>query len=218
MIRDSCSGVRGIFGTGRSDPRPRNARRYGSRPRWPVAAWGLLSSIAALGCATSGDARATAVPRVAAYQDGPVQVEHGDAGHGEDNVGHEGHGKGSQAFNVFAGGSGEIGDKDGWTFGVDYEYRLSEPLGIGAFAELVTGLDRSFATGVQLYWHAIGDLVLVAGPGLERHHDEWLPLARLGGFYEFPLGGGWVLSPALFYDIVEGDDFWIFGLNLGFLW
>jgi len=187
-----------------------------------AAAWGLLSSISALGCAASGDAEATHLAGVAAYQDGQPRTEqaagsHGQAEEGHDG-GHEGHGKGSQAFNFFAGGSRETGDRDGWTFGVDYEYRLSDPLGIGGFAEFVSGLDRSFATGLQLYWHAVGDLVLVAGPGLERHHDEWRPLARLGGFYEFSLGGGWVLSPAFFYDIAEGENFWIYGLNLGFLW
>ena len=72
--------------------------------------------------------------------------------------------------------------------------------------------------GAQGYWHAIHELVLVVGPGAERHHDEWKALLRLGAFYEFPLGGGWVLSPAIFYDFTEGDDLWLYGVNVGYIW
>jgi len=128
----------------------------------------------------------------------------------------EGHGAGAQAVNFFLGGSSDIGDADGLTVGVDYEYRLSRLWGIGGFAEGVGGLNRSFSVGAQAYWHGAGNLILVAGPGLERRHDEWEPIARVGGFYEFPLEDGWILSPGIFYDFTPNEDLLIYGINLGY--
>lgn len=89
---------------------------------------------------------------------------------------------------------------------------------MGGFAENVTGLDRAFAAGFQLGWHCYRELVVVAGPGLERREGDWEPIVRVGAFYEFPTGGGWVLSPAVFYDFLEAEDLWIYGLNLGYSW
>ena len=127
-------------------------------------------------------------------------------------------GRGSQAVTGFLGGSGEVGDLEGWTFGVDYAYHLSSTWAVGGFAEAVSGLDRSFAAGLQAVWLPIWDVVLVAGPGLERHHDEWRPIVRVGGAYEFPLGDGWVLAPGVYYDFTDGNDLLIYGLNLAYIW
>ena len=130
----------------------------------------------------------------------------------------EEHRAGTQAVNFFFGSSTEVGNQDGLTFGLDYEYRLAHEWGVGGFAEAITGLDRSFATGIQAYWHPVGELVLVAGPGAERLHDEWGAIARVGMFYEFPLGRSWVLSPAVFYDFTEHENLLIYGVNLGYVW
>ena len=132
--------------------------------------------------------------------------------HGEE------HGAGTQALNLFLGGSSEFGDRDGETLGVDYEYRLAPKWGVGGFAEGVSGLDRSFSVGAQLYWHPVGELVLVGGPGLERREGQWEPIARFGTFYEFPIGDGWVISPALFYDITTEEGLFIYGFNFGKVW
>lgn len=132
--------------------------------------------------------------------------------HGEE------HGAGTQALNLFLGGSSEFGDSDGETFGLDYEYRLSPKWGVGGFAEVVSGLDRSFSFGAQLYWHPVGELVLVAGPGFEQRENRWEPIARFGSFYEFPIGDGWVISPAVFYDVTTEEGLFIYGFNFGKVW
>jgi len=130
----------------------------------------------------------------------------------------EEHGAGTQAVNAFLGVAGEDGELEGAAIGLDYEYRLSADWGVGPFAETVTGIDRSFTAGAQLYWHALGELVFVAGPGIERHRDEWRPIGRLGAFYELPLGDGWVMSPGVFYDVTEAEGILILGLDLGYVW
>ena len=107
----------------------------------------------------------------------PQHEEHAEghqAGHAEH------HGAGTQTANFFVGGSDEAGEFGGATFGLDYEYRLAPKWGVGGFAEVVTGIDRSFATGLQAYWHVYGELVLVGGVGAERHHDEWAAIGRVG--------------------------------------
>jgi hypothetical protein len=172
----------------------------------PLLARGLLILALTSSCAVVPDPAPHAVA-----QPSPAREDH----HAE---GAEGHGKGTQALNGFFGGSAEIGDLDGLTFGLDYEYRLSHKWGVGGFVEAVSGLGRSFAFGAQAYWHVVGELVLVAGPGLERHGDSWEPIARVGAFHEFPLGGGWVLSPGVFYDLTPGEDLLIYGINLGYIW
>jgi hypothetical protein len=130
----------------------------------------------------------------------------------------DGHGAGRQSAIVFVGGSEEIGDRDGFTLGLEYEVRLSPGLGVGVFAEGVSGLNRSMALGGQLYWHAVAGLVLTAGPGVDRSHDEWGAMWRLGVLYEFPLGDGVFLAPALAYDFTEHDDIVVYGLSVGYSW
>jgi hypothetical protein len=138
--------------------------------------------------------------------------------HREEHEAHEGHKKGTQVATLFLGGSGEVGNSDGFALGAEYAYHVNDRWAYGAFADGVSGLDRSFAAGLQAYWHATHALVLVAGPGLELHHDEWRPIARLGATYEFPMGKGWALAPAVFYDITEGENLWIYGLNISSAW
>ena len=58
----------------------------------------------------------------------------------------------------------------------------------------------------------------IRGPGVERSHDEWGAIVRLGAFYEIPLGDGLMISPAVFYDFTEHDDLVIYGVNVGYLW
>ncbi|MFT5049412.1 MAG: hypothetical protein ACI8QZ_000805 [Chlamydiales bacterium] len=174
----------------------------------PNSSMVVVLALLAVSCVTSGGSPLRPVPRGSAVEEGH------DENHEDAHV--ENHGAGAQALNLFVGGSSDIGDADGFTIGLDYEYRLSHRWGIGGFAESVSGLNRSLSLGLQAYWHAVGELILVAGPGVERRGDEWEPIARVGGFYEFPIGDGWILSPGVFYDITPNEDLLIYGLNLGF--
>ena len=164
----------------------------------------LCASLLLAGCVASGT---LPPPPAAVYHAPPVEESYPEE-----------HGGGTQVVNLFVGSSSEVGDLDGFTFGLDYEYRLTHEWGVGGFAEAVTGLDRSSSVGVQAYWHAVRELVLVAGPGVERYGSEWGAIARVGAFYEFSLRDGWVLSPAIFYDFSEHENLLIYGLNLGYVW
>ena len=117
----------------------------------------LLVAVVAAGCSIRVAPPPLAIPI----------AQHESEGHAAEE-----HHSGSKTLNLFVGGSGEAGDLDGITIGLDYEYRLTTHWGIGGFPEAVGGLDRSFAGGLQGYWHAHADLVLVVGAAAERHHDE----------------------------------------------
>lgn len=57
----------------------------------------------------------------------------------------------------------------------------------------------------------------MAGLGTERHDEHWEGILRVGGFYEFPMESGWVISPAIFYDFSEATDLVLIGLNMGYI-
>ena len=125
------------------------------------------------------------------------------------------------AVNLFLGGAHNQANHTGFALGVDYEYKFNPHWGAGAFAEGATGDLRSFVGGVLAYYHPIEPLALVAGPGLERErgHEfrsaEWSAVLRVGGFYEIPVTPDMVVAPAVYYDIAEGDNTFIFGINIG---
>jgi hypothetical protein len=175
----------------------------------------LITTLLCHGCVAPGELR----PRHPSTRSASPATARGGESQHESEAEPE-RGAGTQALNFFTGGSGEVGDLDGVTFGLDYEYRVTPRIGAGGFAEVVTGLERSFATGLQFSWHAVAELVLVAGPGFERRHgDQWRPIGRFGAFYEIPLSeDGWVLSPAVFYDVTESEDLWLYGANIGYVW
>lgn len=134
------------------------------------------------------------------------------------------HGAGTQAVNLFLGGSREDGERNGFTFGLDYEYRVLDDIGVGGFSEATAGLHRAFATGGQVYWHAWRELVLTGGVGaeLKDHHTgegaTWDPIVRIGASYEIPLSDdGWVISPAISYDFTQEENLLLFGANLGYV-
>lgn len=132
---------------------------------------------------------------------------------------------GEQTLNVFVGGNTEFSRarsftaaREGFALGLDYEYRVAPRWGLGGFADGLAGTDRSFVTGFQAYWHVVSDLILIAGPGVERHHDEWAPIVRVGAAYEFELESGYLLSPCLFYDFTQHENVLVYGLNFGTVW
>ena len=180
---------------------------------------GLVAVLALASCAVSGPVAPVplAAPVLLAAPVAPVPLTHAyvDEVH---TGGHEAeHGRGTQAINLFAGAVVDVNNRGGTTVGIDYEYRLSHKWGVGGFAESVTRVDRSFAAGALLYWHAVGKLVLVGGLGQEHHGGHWEGILRVGGFYEFPMESGWVISPAVFYDFSEATDLLILGVNFGYI-
>ena len=111
-------------------------------------------------------------------------------------------------------GSTQEGSEESFTIGLDYEYRIRKHLGIGAFADYAGGDIRSTAFGVPLGVHPTVDWILFAGPGLDHHEGENDFLVRIGTMYHFEVGK-WTIAPALNLDIVDGDELWVYGVNIG---
>lgn len=124
-------------------------------------------------------------------------------------------GRGEQVASLFIGGVVDADERDGYTLGAEYEYRLSESLGVGGFAESVAEIERTFAAGALLYGHPLGDWVLLTGPGYQRSEGEWSSILRVGVGYEFEVSEDLRLTPELCYDFSEGEDVLVFGFNLG---
>ncbi len=124
-------------------------------------------------------------------------------------------GAGSPSIGVFVGGSGDLWDLDGFVFGLDLGYRLTDQFGVGLFAEGVSGLNRSFATGTQVFWVSPVDIVLFPGVGVERRDSEWEGILRFGIEYEHVRPDGWGIAPSLFYDVGESESRVIYGVTLG---
>ncbi len=181
---------------------------------WPS----LALSLALAACTAPGSPIGRSAPPAHSSPGGAVQALEA----AEEQGGEPERGAGTQAVNLFLGGSREDGERNGFTFGLDYEYRVLDDVGIGGFSEATTGLHRAFATGGQVYWHAWRELVLTGGVGaeLKDHHTgegaTWDPILRIGASYEIPLSDdGWVISPAVSYDFTQEENLLLFGANLG---
>ncbi|MFV1959050.1 MAG: hypothetical protein ACC662_06515 [Planctomycetota bacterium] len=112
----------------------------------------------------------------------------------------------------------------GGTLGFDYEYRVSERVGIGPFVDYVRGNLDALALGAGVFLHPCEGLGLYVAPGIDISHAveedgerAWRvkPLVRVGAFYELEVGRGFALSPATYLDFIGGTDVaWIVGLNV----
>ncbi len=109
-------------------------------------------------------------------------------------------------------------DETAYTLGVDYEYRVSELLGLGVVAEQAFGGIDSTTILAVADIHLWRGLALQIGPGIEVI-DEGLEnetnfVARFGALYEIEFEGGYTLSPQIHYD-ASTEDALVFGLALG---
>lgn len=124
-------------------------------------------------------------------------------------------------FNAFIGGASNSASESGLAYGVDYEHKFSPMWGAGVFVEGASGDLRSFVGGALAFFHPIEPLAIVAGPALEREEGthlrsaDWNAVLRLGTFYEFPIGNNMTIAPAIYYDISEGENTFIYGVNFG---
>ena len=112
-------------------------------------------------------------------------------------------------------------EETAFTLGVDYEYRVSEFLGVGAVLEhAFEDIDATTLLAVAdlHFWRG---LIVQTGPGVERidgdngDSDETELIYRLGTLYEFEVGP-YTVSPQIHYDFSSGEDAVIFGLAFGF--
>ncbi len=117
---------------------------------------------------------------------------------------------------IFLGDTHIDGEGNNATIGLDYEYRVSELLGLGVVVERAGGeIDATTALAVADIHFASG-LIMQVGPGFENHDSEQIFVARVGVLYEFEFGR-FTLSPQLHWDYhAEGESALVAGLAFGF--
>ena len=107
------------------------------------------------------------------------------------------------------------------TFGVDYEYRSSEFLGLGFVAERAFEPVNATTVLAVADLHIWRGLAVQTGPGVEwidrddGEDDETLFVFRLGALYEFE-GNGYTVSPQLHLDFTREETSVVVALALGF--
>ncbi len=122
--------------------------------------------------------------------------------------------------NRVAGYVGALFDEDdqtGVTLGAEYEWRFHAWYGIGAYADFVTGSNRSLLLGPALSLHPVGGLAVILAPSAERANDDWYFAFRLGLEYEVEVRERWVLAPTVALDFARGERILLAGLSLGWL-
>ena len=109
----------------------------------------------------------------------------------------------------------EEADETAYTLGIDYEYRVSELLGVGFVAERAFGdVDATTLLAVADF-HLTEGLAMQVGPGIEFAEGEEFAVGRFGVLYEFELGGGFTISPQAHYDLSELEDAFVFVIGMG---
>ena len=153
------------------------------------------------------------------------QEDHEAAGeqHAEEHGGEHHH---KNHFALFVGSTeaeehhGEKGDRD-FTLGVDYERRLNKWFGAGAMLDWVAEGNREYLVGPLFILHAGGHAKFFAAPCYQgvRETGEGNFVFRTGFAWDFFFGGGkYSVFPAIYYDLAEGQDFFVFGVGVGRGW
>lgn len=105
-------------------------------------------------------------------------------------------------------------DATAWTLGLDYEYRVNHPLGLGMVVEHAFGeLDATTVLAVADI-HLRRGLVLQVGPGIEFIDGHSTLVGRVGALYEFEFSNHFTISPQLHYDVSRENSI-VFGLAAG---
>ena len=106
-------------------------------------------------------------------------------------------------------------EEEAATIGVDYEYRVSEFLGLGGVAEYAfDDIDATTLLAVADL-HLTNQFIVQTGPGIEFIDDEEEFVFRLGVLYEWELEG-YTFSPQLHYDATSGEDAVVFAVAVGY--
>jgi len=168
-----------------------------TRARFAILATILLPALVAGGCSASARHRTGADAPLLAAADPSAGAR-----------------VGRHALHATFGGT--VGrEDDGLTLGAAWEYRSTERVGLGAFGDVVLGGPSTTLLGGAGYFHLTPQLTAVAGPGVQFHRGESHLFARVGGWYDFPMGD-WKMGPAVFFDFGLGDVAASIGLSFGF--
>ncbi len=128
---------------------------------------------------------------------------------------------------LFLGGS-RLQDRNGFTVGGEYEYRVHRLLGLGFEAEYAGGGLRETVAVFPVFFHPGAGLKLAAGPGFERAKEEVAEpeprtreetatnfLFRVTVLYDFPVKERFTVTPNVSLDFVNGRQIWVYGISFG---
>jgi len=163
--------------------------------------------------------------------------------HGEASTGEESHGHHANVVSVFLGHTSERVDggehlEQGFTFGFEYTRRFTPRFSFGGVVERAGGDIRGTLLIAQAFYRIVGELRLVAGPGVEfrddhseepEHHggllaasepptrarDTTVFLVRVGAIYEFEFDR-WIVAPTVAIDFVGRDEALVLGVSIGY--
>ena len=130
----------------------------------------------------------------------------------QDNENAEGEAFEANSIEVFLGGTFDDGDSEA-SFGMSYERRLNESIGIGGIVEYTNGREWVFAVPFTIHITEPWKVVLAAG--IEHEDGDNTFLTRVGTAYEFKFDG-WSLAPEVNVDFVDGDVKTVLGVSFGF--
>ena len=115
---------------------------------------------------------------------------------------------------VFVGNT-QDGSDNGFSVGVEYEYKISKVLGIGGLVEYAGGDFDSWVIAAPLFLRPYKGLLFILAPGLEFEHSEEEFLFRAGIGYVFEIDGMWSITPQFNVDFVDSEEKFVYGLAFG---
>jgi hypothetical protein len=129
----------------------------------------------------------------------------------EEEAGEEGQNK----LGLFLGGA-HNSEKDGFSVGLDYEYRVNRRFGIGGMVEYSGGDFGEWIAGLPVCWHPWRELKLYVAPGVnyDPSHGDTYFLVRVGADYGFSLGRGFEIAPSLNFETTSEENAMIYGICL----
>lgn len=146
-----------------------------------------------------------------------------------------GHGAFKNEVGLFLGNTRKS-NHDAFTVGLDYLRVLGGRFNLGAFLDYASsGNERDYIVGGGLWVEVVEHGAVLLGGGIERevfesegahgteeaepHGDKTLGLIRVGASYVFHFGsdGRWGVAPQAFLDITQGNDAWVLGAALGYV-
>lgn len=120
-------------------------------------------------------------------------------------------------FSGFGGFTTNYKGKQGYKLGLEYEYRVSELMGVGGTFDF-TGHDFeifAFSLGTTFYPFSF-PLMPAIGFGSKRYHGKWKPFIRGVLVYDFHLDN-MSIGPMVMYDMFsQNKDIMSIGVTVGF--
>ncbi len=133
--------------------------------------------------------------------------------HASESIHHAAHDHHPNFPGMFVGITSESRREKGIALGIEYERRLNKSFGIGLVAEHTFGDLDFWVYAVPFAYHT-GRWKFYIAPGIEDGDHGSESLLRIGGEYAYEVGE-WEISPQLDWDLVDGEEAFVFGVVFG---